>query len=60
MDAESVVVQRILPSFKSRFVRLHPLLWNEQSCLRMEYYGCNSDGGDEGLLVCLCVCQYDT
>ena len=50
-DAESVVIQRTLPSFQSRYVRLHPLVWNEQSCLRVEYYGCNSDGGDEGLLV---------
>ena len=52
-DGESVVVQRILPSFQSRYVRLHPLAWSQQSCLRVEYYGCNSDGGDEGLLVSL-------
>ncbi|XP_028399799.1 protocadherin Fat 4-like isoform X2 [Dendronephthya gigantea] len=46
-DSESVVVQRILPSFQARYVRLLVLDSNEQACLRLEYYGCNSDGGDE-------------
>ena len=45
-------MQRILPPFQSRYVRLHPSDWNELACLRLEYYGCDSDGGDEGALMC--------
>lgn len=49
-DGDSIQTNRILPAFHARYVRVHPQNWNGRICLRIELYGCESTGQDEGIL----------
>ncbi|XP_015767871.1 PREDICTED: EGF-like repeat and discoidin I-like domain-containing protein 3 [Acropora digitifera] len=48
-DSDSIHTNRILPPFHARYVRVHPQNWNGRICLRLEFYGCESTGKDEGI-----------
>ncbi|CAH3022885.1 unnamed protein product [Porites evermanni] len=41
-DRNTVVYNRLYPSFKSRFVRIYPKQWHGHISMRVELYGCNS------------------
>ncbi|XP_068723113.1 protocadherin Fat 4-like isoform X1 [Montipora capricornis] len=46
-DSDSTHTNLILPPFHARYVRVHPQTWNGRICLRLELYGCESNGQDE-------------
>ena len=48
-DGDSVNTNRVLPPFHARYVRVHPQSWNDKICMRLEMYGCESTGKDEGM-----------
>lgn len=41
-DRNTVVYNRLYPSFKGRFVRIYPKQWHGHISMRVELYGCNS------------------
>lgn len=49
-DGDSINTNRVLPPFHARYVRVHPQSWNNKICLRLEMYGCESTGKDEGMV----------
>lgn len=53
-DAETIQVNFILPAFHARYVRIHPQSWIGRICIRVELYGCESTGKDEGTYFLSC------
>ena len=49
-DVDSIITNRVLPPFHARYVRVHPQSWNNKICMRLEMYGCESTGKDEGMI----------
>ena len=49
-DSNSIQTNYILPTFHSRYVRVHPESWKNRICMRIEFYGCKSTGQDQGEL----------
>ena len=49
-DGDSTNTNRVLPPFHARYVRVYPQSWNVRICMRLELYGCESTGKDEGNL----------
>ena len=47
-EGDIIHTNRILPPFHARYVRVHPQTWNGRICMRLELYGCESTGQDEG------------
>ncbi|XP_057293625.1 uncharacterized protein LOC130622207 [Hydractinia symbiolongicarpus] len=48
-DSNTVVTHWFQPRFRARYVKVHPLSWNDDSilehkiCMRIELYGCDND-----------------
>lgn len=39
-DQHSIVVGEIFPPIRARFIRIHPLTWQNDLCMRVELFGC--------------------
>ena len=50
-DGDRINTNRVLPPFHARYVRVHPQSWNNKICMRLEMYGCESTGKDEGMVL---------
>ena len=51
-NANGIQTNLVQPAFHARYVRIHPKSWVGRICLRLELYGCESTGKDEGTSVC--------
>ncbi|MEQ2215223.1 hypothetical protein XENOCAPTIV_029272, partial [Xenoophorus captivus] len=43
-EAYETRVNTFFPPVIGRFIRLHPITWNNAATIRMEFYGCELDG----------------
>lgn len=43
-DQHSIVVREIFPPIRARFIRIHPLTWQNYLCMRVELFGCPIKG----------------
>lgn len=54
-NADQIQTNYILPAFHARYVRIHPKSWIGRICMRLELYGCESTGKDEGMHISIII-----